>query len=365
MMTIDKITQILEEWAPLDYAEDFDNVGLLVGDKNDEVKGILITHDCLAEVVDEAIEKKCNLIVCFHPIIFKGLQKLSGNSHVEQAVNKAIKNDIAIYAVHTALDNQVHGVSFGLSQALGLVHTSTLLPKENTIKKLNFYIPKQQAQEVQNALFSVGAGSIGHYDECSFSLEGKGSFRPLENSNPYAGKSGERHIEDEVQIQMVFQKHVESKVIDELISNHPYEEVAYEISSLSNVNQNIGMGKIGKLPKGMKVDAFLKFVKDQLGTPVLRHSKIGVKTIERVAVLGGSGSFAIHVAKKKKADAYITADLKYHDFFEGDNDFLLIDAGHYETEQHTKKLIHDYLTEKMPNFAILLSSLDTNPINYI
>ncbi|MEC7454770.1 MAG: Nif3-like dinuclear metal center hexameric protein [Bacteroidota bacterium] len=187
----------------------------------------------------------------------------------------------------------------------------------------------------------------------------------MENSNPYLGNSGERHIEDEVQIQMVFQKHVESKVIDALISNHPYEEVAYEISSLSNVNQNIGMGKIGKLPKGMKVDAFLEFVKDQLGTPVLRHSKIGVKTIERVAVLGGSGSFAIQAAKKKKADAYITADLKYHDFFEGDNDFLLIDAGHYETEQHTKKLIHDYLTEKMPNFAILLSALDTNPINYI
>ena len=365
MMTIEKITQILEEWAPLDYAEDFDNVGLLVGNKNDEAKGILITHDCLAEVVDEAIEKKCNLIVCFHPIIFKGLQKLSGNSHVEQAVNKAIKNDIAIYAVHTALDNQVHGVSFGLSQALGLVHTSTLLPKENTIKKLNFYIPKQQAQEVQNALFSVGAGSLGHYDECSFSSEGKGSFRPLENSNPYVGNSGKRHTEDEVQIQMVFQKHLESKVIDTLIFNHPYEEVAYEINWLSNVNQNIGMGKIGQLPKGMKVDAFLKFVKDQLRTPVLRHSKIGFKTIKRVAVLGGSGSFGIKAAKKKKADAYITADLKYHDFFEGNKDFVLIDAGHYETEQHTKKLIHDYLTEKIPSFAILISTLDTNPINYM
>ena len=364
-MKIHQITQILEEWAPLHYAEDFDNVGLLVGNPKDEVGGVLVTHDCLEEVVDEAIDKNCNLIVCFHPILFKGLKRFTGNSHVVRAVRKAIKNDVAIYAIHTALDNQVHGVSFGLSQALGLINTSVLLPKENTPKKLNFYVPQAQAEQVRNALFAAGAGKLGNYDECSFSMGGEGSFRPSQNSSPYVGKKGERHIEEELQIQMVFQKYLASKIIEALLSSHPYEEVAYEITSLENSNQNLGMGMIGHLPKSMKPSSFLNFVKKTLGTPSLRHSHLGTNTIERVAVLGGSGNFAIQAAKSKKADAYITADLKYHDFYEGNQSFLLVDAGHYETEQHTKKLILNYLTEKLPNFAILLSEVDTNPIKYL
>ena len=364
-MKIHQITQILETWAPLHYAEDFDNVGLLVGNPNDEASGVLVTHDCLEEVVDEAIERNCNLIVCFHPILFKGIKRFTGNSHVVRAVRKAIKNDVAIYAIHTALDNQAHGVSFGLSQALGLINTSILLPKENTLKKLNFYVPQAQAEQVRNALFAAGAGKLGNYDECSFSSDGQGSFRPSQNSTPYVGKKGERHIEDELQIQMVFQKHLTSQIIEALLSSHPYEEVAYEISSLANSNQNLGMGMIGFLPKSMKPDGFLDFVKKTLGTPTLRHSHLGTNTIDRVAVLGGSGSFAIQAAKSKKADAYITADLKYHDFYEGNQSFLLVDAGHYETEQHTKKLILNYLTEKLPNFAILLSEVDTNPIKYL
>jgi len=363
-MKINKIIQILEEWAPLQYAEDFDNVGLLVGNPNDKVSGILVTHDCLEEVVEEAIDRDCNLIVCFHPILFKGLQKFTGNSHVVRAVRKAIKNDVAIYAIHTALDNQVHGVSFGLSQALGLTNTSILLPKLNTVKKLNFYVPQAQADQVRNALFTAGAGNLGNYDECSFSSNGKGSFRPSQNSTPYVGKKGKRHIENELQIQMVFQKHLESQIIETLNLSHPYEEVAYEINSLKNPNQNIGMGIIGHLPKSMKPSSFLSFVKKTLGTPTLRHSHLGTNSIERVALIGGSGSFAIQDAKRKNADAYITADLKYHDFYEGNQGFLLVDAGHYETEQHTKKLILNHLTEKLPNFAILLSEVDTNPIKY-
>jgi dinuclear metal center YbgI/SA1388 family protein len=364
-MKIHQITQILEAWAPLHYAEDFDNVGLLVGNPNDETSGILVTHDCLEEVVDEAIDKDCNLIVCFHPILFKGLKRFTGNSHVVRAVRKAIKNDIAIYAIHTALDNQAHGVSFGLSQSLGLTNTSVLLPKENTLMKLNFYVPQAQEEKVRDALFAAGAGKLGKYDQCSFSSGGVGSFRPSQNSSPYVGKKGERHIEDELQIQMVFQKHRTSQIIEALLSSHPYQEVAYEITSLANSNQNLGMGMIGDLPKSMKPKAFLDFVKEVLGTPMLRHSYLSSNNIERVAVLGGSGSFAIQAAKRKKADAYITADLKYHDFYQGNQSLLLVDAGHYETEQYTKKLILNHLTEKLPNFAILLSVLDTNPIKYL
>ena len=364
-MKIHQITQILEAWAPLHYAEDFDNVGLLVGNPNDEASGIVVTHDCLEEVVDEAIDKDCNLIVCFHPILFKGIKKFTGNSHVVRAVRKAIKNDVAIYAVHTALDNQAYGVSFGLSQSLGLTNTSVLLPKEDTLKKLNFYVPKAQAEHVRNALFAAGAGKLGNYDECSFSSGGEGSFRPSQNSTPYVGKKVKRNIEDELQIQMVFQKHQTSQIIEALLSSHPYEQVAYEITSLANSNHNLGMGIIGHMPKSMKPSSFLKFVKKTLGTPSLRHSQLGTNNIDRVAVLGGSGSFAIQAAKSKKADAYITADLKYHDFYEGNQSFLLVDAGHYETEQHTKKLILNHLTEKLPNFAILLSEVDTNPIKYL
>ena len=364
-MKIHQITQILEAWAPLHYAEDFDNVGLLVGNPNDEASGILVTHDCLEEVVDEAIDKDCNLIVCFHPILFKGLKRFTGNSHVVRAVRKAIKSDVAIYTIHTALDNQAYGVSFGLSQSLGLTNTSVLLPKEDTLKKLNFYVPKAQAEHVRNALFAAGAGKLGSYDECSFSLDGEGSFRPSQNSAPYVGIKGERHIEKEIQIQMVFQKHLASQIIETLMASHPYEEVAYEITALANSNQNLGMGMIGHLPKRMKPISFLNFVKNILKTPSILHSHFGTNSIERVAVLAGSGSFAIEAAKSKKADAYITADLKYHDFYEGNQSFLLVDAGHYETEQHTKKLIHSYLTEKLPSFAILLSEVDTNPIKYL
>ena len=364
-MKIHQITEILEAWAPLHYAEDFDNVGLLVGNPNDVASGILVTHDCLEEVVDEAIEKDCNLIVCFHPILFKELKNFTGNSHVVRAVRKAIKNDVAIYAIHTALDNQAHGVSFGLSQSLGLTNTSVLLPKENTLMKLNFYVPQAQAEQVRNALFAAGAGKLGDYDECSFSSAGEGSFRPSQNSTPYVGKKGERHIEGELQIQMVFQKHLTLQIVEALLSSHPYEEVAYEITSLANPKQNLGMGMIGDLPKSMKPDVFLNFVKKTLKTPSLRHSHFGTNDIARVAVLGGSGSFAIKAAKNKKADAYITGDLKYHDFFQGNQSFLIVDAGHYETEQNTKKLILNHLKEKLPNFAILLSEVDTNPIKYL
>ena len=263
-MKIHQITQILEAWAPLHYAEDFDNVVLLVGNPNYEASGILVTHDCLEEVVDEAIDKDCNLIVCFHPILFKGLKRFTGNSHVVRAVRKAIKSDVAIYTIHTALDNQAYGVSFGLSQSLGLTNTSVLLPKEDTLKKLNFYVPKAQAEHVRNALFAAGAGKLGSYDECSFSLDGEGSFRPSQNSAPYVGIKGERHIEKEIQIQMVFQKHLASQIIETLMASHPYEEVAYEITALANSNQNLGMGMIGHLPKRMKPISFLNFVKNSV-----------------------------------------------------------------------------------------------------
>lgn len=363
-MRLTDIIAVLETWAPLAYAEDFDNVGLLVGDKDQQVTGVLVTHDCSEEVVNEAVDKQCNLIVCFHPILFEGLKKINTESHVEQAIRSAIKNDISIYALHTALDNQPHGVSFGLASALELQNCHVLIPKKGTLKKLSFYVPEKDASSVEQALFEVGAGELGDYNQCSFVHTGEGGFRPLENSQPHLGKKGVRHLETEKQVQLVFKAHLEKTVVKTLLENHPYEEVAYEITTLDNVNNHLGMGLIGDLKTPLTAKKFLEDVKTKLGTPVLRHSNLGKTPIKRVAVLGGSGSFAADTAIAKGADAYITADLKYHDFFKGSETFLLVDAGHYETEQFTKKLIAEYLIKKLPNFAVLLSGLDTNPVKY-
>ena len=363
MIVQDIISQI-EELCPLAYAEDFDNVGLLVGSTKQEVSGVLISLDTLENVVNEAIEKKCNMIVSFHPIIFSGLKKITGRTYVERVVLKAIKHDIAIYAMHTALDNSWNGVSDRICDELGLIEKSILIPQKGTIKKLVTFVPKKNAEILRNALFSVGAGSIGNYENCSFNIEGLGSFQGNEASNPIIGTKGKTHFEEEIQLGITFAKHLEGKIIRTLHENHPYEEVAYEITTLENTNQHIGMGMLGTFEKPMHEKDFMTLLKTKMNVPVVRHSALLGKKIQKVAVLGGSGSFAIEQAKRAGADAYVTADLKYHDFYKAESDLILADIGHYESEQYTKNLLFEYLTKKIPNFAIILSAENTNPIKY-
>lgn len=363
-MQIKDITNYIEQLAPLSYAEDFDNVGLLVGSYKTQVTNVLVTLDTLEETVDEAIAKNCNLIVSFHPIIFSGLKKLNGNTYVERVVLKAIKNDIAIYATHTALDNSFNGVSAKMAEVLGLQNTKVLIPKKN-IKKLTTYAPFSEAHRIREKLFEAGAGNIGNYDHCSFNVEGKGSYRGNENSNPTVGEKGKLLFEEETCITVVFEAHLQGKLLSTLFEHHPYEEVAYEVISLDNTNQQVGMGMIGNLDKEMDEKKFLQFVKSTFKTDCVRHSETLNKGIKTVAVLGGSGSFAINNAIKAKADAYVSADFKYHEFFKAEKRILLADVGHYESEQFTKNLLVDYLTEKFSNFAIILSEKSTNPIHYI
>ncbi len=363
-MIIKDITDYIEELSPLPYAEDFDNVGLLVGDYKTKVTGVLVTLDTLEKTIDEAIEKKCNLIVSFHPIIFKGLKKFNGSDYVERVVIKAIKNDISIYAMHTALDNSFKGVSAKMCEIIGLKNTNILLPQKNTIKKLTTYIPHENAEKLRNSLFAAGAGNIGNYDNCSFNIQGKGTYRGNDLSNPTLGEKGKLHVEPETMISVIFEKHLENKILKSLFDNHPYEEVAYEIITLDNIHQNIGMGMIGELENDIKVQDFLQLLKDRFDLKSIRHSALSDKKIKKVAVLGGSGSFAIEKAISTGADIYITADLKYHDFFKAENKIILADIGHYESEQFTKTLLVDYLTKKISNFAIILSEKNTNPINY-
>ena len=364
-MIIRDITNYIEEIAPLSYAEDFDNVGLLVGSYTTKVTGVLVTLDTLEETVDEAIANNCNLIVSFHPIIFGGLKKLNGNNYVERVVLKAIKNDIAIYATHTALDNSKVGVSAKMCEVLNLQNTKILIPKKGIIKKLTTYVPFAEANNLREKLFEAGAGTIGNYDNCSFNIEGKGSYRGNEHSNPTVGKKGEVQFEEETCITVTFESYLEGKILTQLFKYHPYEEVAYEVITLNNSHQNIGMGMIGEFENPINETEFLQLVKSSFKTDCVRHSKLLGKQIKKVAVLGGAGSFAISNAIREKADAYVSADFKYHEFYKAEERILLADVGHYESEQFTKNLLVDYLTKKFTNFAIRLSEKSTNPIHYI
>lgn len=364
-MRLREVIPILEEMTPLSYAEGFDNVGLLVGDYELEVTGILVCHDALETVIEEAIEKKCNMVVCFHPIIFSGMKKITGKNYVERAVIKAIKNDIAIYAIHTALDNHQDGVNKIFCDTLGIINTRVLIPKESYIQKLVTYAPRENAEEVRQALFNAVAGAIGNYDLCSFTSEGSGSFRGNEKSTPVIGKALNYEEVEEVKVEVVFEKHLQGKILKALFALDYYEEKAYEIYNLENKLQNVGMGMIGDLAEEMDEVAFLKMVKEKTGTGGIRHSALLGKKVKRVAVLGGSGSFAINNALSQKADAYITSDLKYHDFYQAESQIVLADIGHFESERYTKNYITEFLSKKITTFAVILSTVNTNPVNYL
>ncbi|MCB0376296.1 MAG: Nif3-like dinuclear metal center hexameric protein, partial [Sinomicrobium sp.] len=292
-MTVKDVIQHLEEFAPAAYAEDFDNTGLLVGDYNARVRGILIALDTLEAVVDEAVEKQCNLIVSFHPIIFSGLKKLTGAGYVERVVMKAIRHNIAVYAIHTALDNAFDGVNAKICDVLGLKNRKILIPQQGTVKKLTTYVPENDAEALRAALFKAGAGGIGNYDHCSFNAAGTGTFRGNEQSNPAVGEKGKTHYEAEMQINVIFPRHKERAVVNALFGHHPYEEIAYEIITLENTNPHIGMGMTGELERPVHEIDLLHRVKSAMNVSCIRHSALLQKPVKKVAVLGGSGAFAI------------------------------------------------------------------------
>lgn len=364
-MKIKEILDVLEEMAPLAYAEDFDNVGLLVGEKNSEATGVLVCHDALESVIEEAIAKNCNFVVCFHPILFSGIKKITGKNYVERSILKAIKNDIAIYAVHTALDNHQYGVNKIFCDALDLKNTKILIPKQQFIQKLITFTVPENAADLRRALFDAGAGTIGNYDNCSFISHGTGTYKGNSESNPVIGERNELVETSEIKIEVTFEKHLQAKILQALFASHIYEEVAYEIYDLKNNHQNIGLGMIGEFENPMQETDFLNFVKEKMDAKGIRHSKFLDKKIKKVAVLGGSGSYAIKNAIQAGADAFLTADLKYHQFYEAENQLLLADIGHFESERYTKNYIVDFLRKKILNFAIILSEENTNPVKYL
>jgi dinuclear metal center YbgI/SA1388 family protein len=363
-MTINEITRFLETIAPLSLQEGYDNAGLLTGSPGWECSGIITSLDVTEAVVMEAAEKQCNLIVAHHPIIFGGLKKINGKNYVEKAVIAAIKNDIAIYAIHTNLDNVLQGVNGKMADMLGLINRRVLLPKPGLLKKLLVFVPLAQAAAVRNAIFGAGAGHIGNYSECSFNSSGTGTYKAGAGATPFAGSVGEQHTEEEVKVEVIFPAWLQQNILSAMIKVHPYEEVAYDIIALDNVSGNNGSGLVGELEEPVDETAFLEQVKLAFGLKLIRHTPLLGKKVKKVAICGGAGSFLTRAAKAAGADFYITGDVKYHEFFDADNQLVLADIGHYESEQFTINLLFDVLQEKFPTFAVLKTGVNTNPVHY-
>ena len=363
-MKISAVTTYLETIAPPSLQENYDNAGLLTGNANWECTGIITALDATEEVVIEAIEKKCNLIVAHHPIIFGGLKKITGKNYVEKTVIAAIKNDIAIYAIHTNLDNVLQGVNGRIADKLGLINCSILQPKNNTLKKLFTFVPVAAAEKVRNAIFDAGAGHISNYSECSFNTAGTGTFKPGDGTNPFIGKIGERRSEEEIKIEAIFPAWMERPIYDAMIAAHPYEEVAYDIISLENQQQQVGSGLVGELTAPVNETEFLELLKTIFGLSVIKHTALTGKMVKKIALCGGAGSFLIGAAISEGADLYLTSDVKYHEFFDANGRLVIADIGHYESEQFTIGLLFDILSEKFPTFAVLKTGVKTNPVHY-
>lgn len=364
-MKLKEITSYIESIVPLAFQEDYDNAGLIVGNPEMDLSGAIITVDVTEDIVDEAIQKGANLILAHHPIVFAGLKKITGKNYIERIIIKAIKNDIAIYAAHTNLDSIWGGVSHKIADKIGLINQKILAPVNKHLMKLVYFVPTAQAEKTRKAVFEAGAGQIGEYDMCSYNLEGKGSFRAGENTNPFVGNKGEIHFEDEARIETIFPKHLKNKIVSDLIKSHPYEEVAYDIYPLENTFDKAGFGVVGELEQEIGEIDFLKQLKNIFSAQCVRHTKLLNKPIKKVAVCGGSGSFLLKNAIRENADVFISGDFKYHQFFDADGKIVIADIGHFETEQITKELFYELLTKKFPKFAVHLTKINSNPINYL
>lgn len=364
-MKIADIISAIEDFAPLPFQEEYDNSGLQVGDPQAEATGALLCIDVTEAVVEEAILKNANLIVSHHPLLFKGIKSVTGKSYIERIIIKAIRNNIAIYAAHTNLDNVKNGVNYRIAAKLGLENVRILSPQKQRLSKLVTYVPENRAGQLRKALFEAGAGHIGNYDSCSYNLSGTGTFRALDGANPYCGEIGELHKEEECRIEVIFPNHIRKAVVDALCANHPYEEPAYDLLPLDNVYENAGGGIIGELTVPEDERTFLQKAKNIFGSRCVKHSPLLNRLIRKIALCGGSGSSLIPAARTAGADIFITGEIKYHDYFDVENRIVIAEFGHYETEQYTKDIFYDIIIKKFPTFAAYNTTIETNPINYL
>jgi dinuclear metal center YbgI/SA1388 family protein len=364
MTKIREVIQFLNQIAPPSLQEDYDNAGLITGYADTNITGIVIALDCTEEVVLEAINLGCNMIVAHHPIVFRGLKRFNGSNYIEKTIIMAIKNDIAIFAIHTNLDNVHNGVNHMFAEKLGLKNLKILAPKPQTLNKISFFVPKLHLEDVCNAMHDAGSGNIGNYAHCSFRIDGQGTFTPKLGAQPFIGTLGTKSYEDEVRVEMIMPSHTSNAVISSMKSTHPYEEVAYYLQPLLNDNQEIGAGMWGELENPMDYGAFFDMIKEKMDIKVIKHTAIVKNTIRRVALCGGSGSFLLKNALSMGADVYISADFKYHEFFDANGKIIIVDIGHYESEKYTIELLFSLISNNFSNFALHCTNVDTNPINF-
>lgn len=363
-MILKEIVQFIEDKFPLENQESYDNCGLSYGHLENELNGILVCLDVTEEVVNEAIKKQCNLIISHHPVIFRGVTKIDGSKMNLRVLEKCIQHNIALYALHTNLDNDISGVNKKISNRIGIENPKILLPKNNTLVKLSVYIPFDNIDQVEDALFQQGAGSIGNYTGCSFKVKGVGTFRPSKNANPTIGEKEIKESVDEFKAEYLVRTHDLNNVLNAMWDSHPYEEVAHEIIPIMNVDSEIGSGMVGFLDEEMEEKDFLNKIKKSFNIKCIKHTALRGNKIKKIAVCGGSGSFLLEQAIRKEADVFITSDFKYHEYFDAENKILILDIGHWESEQFTTELIGEILMEKFSNFAIHLTEVNTNPVNY-
>lgn len=362
--SIQQLVDFLVTLAPPTYQEGYDNAGLIVGHPGTEITGVLLALDCTETVVEEAIRRGCNVVVAHHPIVFKGLKQFNGKNYVERTVMAAIRANVAIYAIHTNLDHVSHGVNAMIAERLGLTDVRVLAPKRQLLMKLTYFVPGKDSQKVLDALFAAGAGQVGKYSECSFQSAGEGTFKPGLSTNPYLGEAGTLERVAEQRVEVLFPAHLESHIMRALRQAHPYEEVAYYLHLLENEHQDVGAGAVGELPGPMPVAEFLRYLKQKMEASVIKYTSTAQPMIRRVAVCGGAGSFLLPHALGAGADAFVTADFKYHEFFDSENKVMICDIGHYESEVFTKQLLFNHISKKFDNFALYLSEANTNPVSY-
>jgi len=364
-MKLSELSSFLDSSLPLSFQEEWDNSGLQTGDPGMEISSALVALDVTEAVVEEAVRTGSNLILSHHPLIFSGIRKITGRSSTERIIMNSIRNNIAIYSAHTNLDMVSNGVSKKMALKLGLENISVLRTLKNKLQKLVTFVPEDHLGRVREAIFSAGAGVIGNYDLCGFTAGGTGSFRGGENTSPFTGEKGILHFEKELRFETIFYSHLKDRVIKALLAAHPYEEVAYDIYALENDNIDAGLGCTGEFPEPVDETAFLLKLKSVFGAEGIRYSKLTGRPVKKVALCGGSGASLLNDALKRGADAFVTADIKYHAFFEPENRLLLVDCGHYETEKFSVEILYDLIVKNFPNFAVRFSETNTNPINYL
>ena len=364
-MKIKEIVSALDRFAPLPLQDGFDNAGLQIGLTEAEATGALLCLDVTEAVLDEAIALGCNLVISHHPLIFKGYKSITGKDYVERCILKAIRNDMVLYAAHTNLDNAKGGVNYKIAEKIGLKHLQVLEPKRNSLLKLVTFVPTEQAERVRKTLFAAGCGNIGGYDSCSYNLKGEGTFRAGENTHPFCGSIGELHWEEEVRIETILPSYKKGEVVRALLSAHPYEEPAFDLYPLENEWTQAGAGIVGELETPETELEFLKRIKKIFEVECVKHNRLTGREIQKVALCGGAGAFLIPQAIRSGADIFITGEIKYHDYFGHEDEILLAEIGHYESEQYTKEIFYSIIRDLFPNFALHLSKINTNPIKYL